>query len=126
MKYSLNPNPKISVKVYGGNLRISRRSSGVICKNISGKNLQKNKARLERVLTGKDSFDGKYFNNATTEILRLLNAAEKNAEFKGLDTDRLVTFASAHQGFKFYTPRRFKLRRRQRKVCNVQIVLVQK
>jgi large subunit ribosomal protein L22 len=126
LKYSLNLNPKKSAKAYGRSLNISTKSSVAVCRTISGMNIVKAKKLLQDIREQKISLDGKYYTNTTSEILDLLKSAESNAEFKGLDTTRLVVFASAHKGFTFFRPRRTKMRRTQKKVTNVQIVLHQK
>jgi len=126
MKYSLNLNPKKSARAYGRGLSISNKNSVIVCRAISGKNIQKGKKLLEDMMAGKRDIAGKYYTSTATEILRVLKSAESNAEFKGLDTNRLVIFASAHKGFTFYRPRRSKMRRTKRKITNLQIVLQQK
>ncbi|MCK4714484.1 MAG: hypothetical protein KAT35_02840 [Candidatus Aenigmarchaeota archaeon] len=127
LKYALNPlKKKDTVKVYGRGLRISAKDSKILCSKISGKSLPKAKAFLERLLEQKQSLDGKYYTKTSGEILDLLKSAENNIEFKGLEAERMIVSASAHQGFRFMRPRRFKMRRQQRKVANVQLVLHQK
>ncbi len=126
LKYALNPLKKNTVKIYGRGLRISGKDSKILCGKISGKQLPKAKAFLERLLAEKQSLDGKYYTKASGEILELLKSAENNVEFKGLEAERMIVSASAHTGFKFMRPRRFKMRRQQRKVTNVQVVLQQK
>ena len=88
--------------------------------------MDKGKNLLEKLLSQKQDLDGKYYTNAASEILDLLKSAESNAEFKGLDLEKLIVYASAHKGFTFFRPRRFKMRRDKRKVTNIQIALVQK
>ncbi|MFH1237635.1 MAG: uL22 family ribosomal protein [Candidatus Aenigmatarchaeota archaeon] len=126
LKYALELNPKKSSRAYGRSLSISTKSSVIICRVISGMNLIKGKSLLDDLLTGKRNLEGKFYTNTTKEILSLLKSAESNAEFKGLDTTRMIIYASAHQGFTFYRPRRTKMKRMQKKVTNVQIVLHQK
>lgn len=126
LKYALELNPKKSARAYGRSLSISTKSSVIICRVISGMNLIKGKSLLDDLLTGKRNLEGKFYTNTTKEILILLKSAESNAEFKGLDTTRMIIYASAHQGFTFYRPRRTKMKRMQKKVTNVQIVLHQK
>jgi large subunit ribosomal protein L22 len=126
MRYSLNPLNRKNVKVHGRGLRISGKDSKIMCGQISGKTLPKAKAFLERVLDGKQDISGKYHTNTTSELLELLKSAENNAEFKGLDAEKLVVSASAHKGFRFMRPRRFKMRRQKRKVTNIQLVLQQR
>ncbi len=124
LKYAYNPKREDkAVKAYGRGLRISTKSSIMICRKISGLTLKKAKRLLERLLTETQSIDGKYYTNSASEILELLKSAEGNAEFKGLDQSRIFVKASAHEGFTFWRNRRFKMKRMQRKVSNIQIVL---
>ncbi len=126
LKYALNPLKKNTVKVYGSGLRISGKDSKILCSKIAGKSLPKAKALLERLLSEEQNIDGKHYTKASGEILELLKSGENNAEFKGLDAERLIVNVSAHKGFRFMRPRRFKMRRQQRKVTNIQVVLQQK
>lgn len=126
LKYALELNPKKSAKAYGRALNISTKHSVIMCRAISGMNIVKAKRLLQDMADGKRDLDGKYYTNVTKEMLSLVKAAEANAEFKGLDTSRLIIFASAHKGFTFYRPRRTKMKRMQKKITNVQIVVQQK
>jgi len=126
LKYALELNPKKSAKAYGRALNISTKHSVIVCRAVSGMNLVKAKSLLQDMLDGKRSMEGKYYTNVTMGMLNLLKSAEANAEFKGLDTSRLVVFASAHQGFTFHRPRRTKMKRMEKKVTNLQVVLQQK
>jgi ribosomal protein L22 len=125
LRYTLNPAKEKSVKVFGRGLRVSRKNSTAVCQVISGKPIHKAMALVERLVNQQQSLDGKHYTNAAKEILQLLKSALGNAEFKGLEPERLIVNASAHQGFRFYRPRRFKMRRQRRKVTNIQLVLVQ-
>ncbi len=124
--YALNKNEKKSAKVLGRGLPVSTKDSVAICRKLSGMNLQKGKEFLLGVLSEKRSIGGKFHTKAAFEIMGLLNSADSNAEFKGLDAERMIISASAHEGYTFYRPRRFKARGRKKKVTHVQIVLEQK
>ena len=126
LKYALNLDPKKSAKAYGRSLNISTKSSVKLCREISGTNVAKAKGLLQDMVDGKRDMDGKYYTNASKEILGVIRSAESNAEFKGLDTSRLIIFASAHQGFTFHRPRRTKMRSTCKKITNIQVVLQQK
>jgi len=126
MPYSLNPKPKKSARVYGRGLRISPKSSVVVCRTITGRHLLKGKGILTRILEKKESLDGKHYTNTTKAILDLLKSAESNAEFKGLAKEKLIIHASAHKGFRYMRPRKFKARRQMRKISNIEIVLLEK
>lgn len=125
-KYALELNPRKSSKAYGRAMRISTKSSVIVCRKISGMNLQKGKKLLQELSEEKSAIGGKHYTNASKGILDIVKSAESNAEFKGLDTARMVIFASAHQGFTFIRPRRLKMRRTRRKMTNIQVVLQQK
>ncbi|NIO23272.1 MAG: hypothetical protein GTN38_04575 [Candidatus Aenigmarchaeota archaeon] len=125
-RYALKLNPKKSARAYGRALRISAKSSGVVCKAISGRNLAKGKELLQDLIEQRRDLDGKYYTNSSKGILNVIRSAEANAEFKGLDPNRLIIFASAHKGFTFVRPRRLKMRRTRRKMTNIQVVLQQK
>ena len=126
LRYSLNPRKEKSVRVYGRGLRVSRKNSMVVCKEISGKTLPKATVFVEGLVNGDRDLDGKCYTNASKEILQLLMSASNNAEFKGLEADRMIVNASAHNGFRFMRNRRFKMRRQKRKVTNIQLVLQEK
>jgi len=125
-KYAFNPDPKTSVRVYGRSLNISHKSSQILCRKITGMNLEKAKNLLANLVSQKHSLDGKYYTNASKDILSLLKSAESNAETKGLDTSRLLVHASSHQGYRFMRPRRLKMRRTMKKIANVQVVLMER
>jgi ribosomal protein L22 len=123
MRYTRNPDKKKSAKAYGRGLRISTKSSEVVCKAIKGMRLEKGKALLQDLLDQKRSLSGKYYTNTTQQILNIIKSAEANAESQGLDTEILHIHATAHKGFTFYRPRGWKRRREQAKVTNLQVVL---
>ena len=88
--------------------------------------MEKGKNLLQALIDQKRDLDGKYYTNTTKHILDIVKSAESNAEFKGLDINKMIIFASAHTGFTFMRPRRLKMRRTRRKITNIQVVLVQK
>jgi large subunit ribosomal protein L22 len=121
--YARNPNPEKSVRVYGRNLRISTKDSTKVCRAVSNTSAAKAMNLLLNLATEKVSLEGKYYTKSVGEMITLLKLAESNAEAKGLDPERMLVHASAHQGFTYQTPRRFKLARRRGKMTNLQIVL---
>lgn len=125
-KYIMNPKKEKSVKVYGRGLRVSRKNSVIVCKEISGKPLLKAKALVERLVSQEQDLEGKYYTNVSKQILELLRSAENNTENKGLDAERMTVMASAHQGYRYFRPRRFKNRRQRRKVTHIQVVCQEK
>lgn len=125
--YALKPKSEAKVaKAYGRGLRISTKHSTIVCKELTGMNLQKGKLLLEGMVGQKRSLDGKFYPNVAEELLNLIKSAESNAEFKGLDANKLIIHATSHKGFTFFRPRNFKIRRQQRKVSNLQVVLQQR
>jgi len=97
-----------TVKATGKELRISHKDSVEICREIKGKRLGYAKQFLEEVIDIKravpyrrfnkgiahrrglsNAFAGAYPKKAATYILKLLKDSEANAEFKGLDIERL-------------------------------------
>ncbi len=124
-KYAFNPAGK-SARVFGRGLRISQKSSVTVCRKVTGMRSDKAKQLLQNLVSQKQSLDGRFYTNTSKEILELISSAEKNADSKGLDTEKLYVHASAHKGFSFFRPRGWKRRREQRKVTNLQVVLVQR
>lgn len=109
-----------TAKVAGRELRISPKHAGEICRAIKGMKLDKAKIFLEQVIAKKTPvpfkrykkfvahrhgahkfYAGRYPVKAASHILKLLQGAEANAEFKGLDVENLrVIHASAYSGLK--------------------------
>jgi len=109
-----------TVKASGRELRISFKHAREVCKTIKGMHLDKAKRYMEQVIAKEHpvpfrrftkklghrhgmqkAMVGKYPVKAATEILKVLESAEGNAEFKGLDIERLhIIHASAYPGTK--------------------------
>ncbi|UCB61137.1 MAG: 50S ribosomal protein L22 [Candidatus Bathyarchaeota archaeon] len=109
-----------TAKASGRELKISPKHAREVCKTIKGMRTDKAKQYLEQVIAKKrpvpfrrftkkvghrhgmqKAMVGKYPVKAATRILKVLESAEGNAEFKGLDTERLrVVHASAYPGIK--------------------------
>ena len=109
-----------AVKASGRELRISPKHAREVCKTIKGMHLDKAKRYLEQVTAKKQPLPfrrfvkklghrhgmqkamvGKYPVKAAAQILKVLESAEGNAEFKGLDVERLrIIHASAYPGMK--------------------------
>ena len=85
MEYAYKPKGK-SAKTQGSGLRVSKKASMSVCRAINKKSLQKAKALLSSIAEGSESLDGKYYTNATKEVLSLLESAERNAEASRLQT----------------------------------------
>jgi ribosomal protein L22 len=124
-KYAFNPEGRTS-RAFGRGLRISGKSSLVVCRKVTGMRSDKATQLLRNMVSQKQSLDGKFYTNASKEVLNLIESAEKNADSIGLDTEKLYVHASAHKGFSFFRPRGWKRRREQRKVTNLQVVLVER
>jgi ribosomal protein L22 len=123
IKYATKINDKKSAKVFGRSLPVSTKDSIIICRKISGMNFAKARDFLVGMLSEKRSIDGRFHTNTALEMVKLLDSAASNAEFKGLDADGMVVKASAHEGFTYFRPRRFKMHRRKKKVTHVQVIL---
>jgi len=74
-------------KAYSNNLRISVKNAKPVCKSVRGLGLPVAKQFLEDVLKSKKNIGGRYYPKKTREILNI--SAEKNAEFKNLDTKNM-------------------------------------
>ncbi len=130
------PNYKISVFgldadrtaiATGRNMRISPKHAREICHTLKGKYLETAQEYLEQVIKGVRSVPfkryrkklphrndlttwpiGRYPQKAAREILKVLENAEQNSSFKGLEISRLrITHMAAQRGRKLrgYTPR---------------------
>jgi len=119
--------PEKTVKASGREVRVSHKSAREVCKTIRGMMLTQAKQYLRDVLDKKravpftrfkkkaghrhgleKAYAGKYPVKAAKQILKVIEGAEANAEYKGLDTDRLrIIHASAYPGMKIkrFTPR---------------------
>lgn len=129
-KYSIQDlDPDRTAIASGRDLRISPKASREVCRYIRGMMLEKAKDRLQEVIDmnrpipyfrhskkvphrgGVEGFDaGRYPVKAAGEILKLLEAVEANAEFKGLYTDRLkIIHIATHRArvIRNYIPRAF-------------------
>ena len=120
-------NPEKTAKASGRELKVSHKAAREVCKAVKGMTLSQSKEFLREVMAKKKPvpyarytkklghkggmpgrFVGRYPIKASEHILHVIEAAEANAENKGLDVDRLRIFhAAAYQGIKLkrYTPR---------------------
>ena len=119
--------PERSVRCSGRELRISPKAATEICRTIRGMRLDDAKRFLEDVAAKKRPVTyrrykkevphkrggggaGRYPKKAATKMLRLLEELQSNAEYKGLDVDRLrIIHAASQRGMKVrsYVPRAF-------------------
>ena len=104
-------------------LQISLQNSVIVCKAIKGKKTDKAAALLEGLVEEKRDIGGRYYTNASKEILKILNTTIANAKVKGYDDSKLyVKTARANKGFVFIKPKsRFKFRGRKAKSSSIVI-----
>jgi len=135
-----------TAKASGRELRISPKAAREVCRTIKGMRLNEAKRFLRQVIAKKQpvpfrrykkkvghkrqlqkAFAGRYPVRAAGKILEVLENAEANAEFKGLDTERLrIIHASAYPGMKSKRaiPRAFgRASPRNETLTHVEIVL---
>ncbi|MBI4170932.1 MAG: hypothetical protein HY514_04505 [Candidatus Aenigmarchaeota archaeon] len=125
MTYTFAPKQRFA-KASGTNMRISTKSAEVICRVIRKKPLKRAKRLLNDLAGQKRGLGVKYYSKTVKQILELLESCEKNAEFLGLENNRLFVHASAHQGTS--------IRRRRRKAAfgsamkntNMEIMLIER
>ena len=124
MPYTFVPKER-HAKAYSW-LPISTKNAKIICRVIRKKRLARVKRLLADLLAKKRSLRGKYYTKTVFYIKKLLESCEKNAEFKGLDKEKLIVYASAHRGPTLWRPRRHREFGRRMKSTNVEIILVEK
>jgi len=121
--------PEKTVKSSGRELRISHKAAREVCGAINGMALDQAKRYLILVINKKqpvpfrrynkklghrhgveNAFAARYPVKAAQKILKVLEGAEANAEFRGFEPERLrVIHAAAYPGMKIkrFTPRAF-------------------
>ncbi|MEM2610589.1 MAG: 50S ribosomal protein L22 [Candidatus Bathyarchaeia archaeon] len=140
--------PANTAKASGRELRISPKAAREVCAAIKGMMLDEAKEFLRQVIAKRravpyrrykkklphrrglqKAMAGRYPVKAATKILEVLESAEANAEYKGLDTERLkIIHAAAYPGAKIrrYMPRAFgRATPKFETLCHVEIVLEQ-
>jgi len=140
--------PDVTAKASGRELRISPKHAREVCAAIKGMKLDQAREFLEQVINKKKPVPFKRFNKkvphrrglqkaaagrypvkAAKKILEVLESAEANATYKGLDTENLkVIHAAAYPGMKIkrYIPRAMgRATPRFETLCHVEIVLGQ-
>lgn len=144
-KYSTVADPATTAKAYGKDMHCSPKSGRNVARAIKGMPVARAKEFLSEVEAlktpvpflvrkrkiahrrGQGFGPGKYPKKVAQHFLKVLGSAEANAEYKGLDTDRLViTHASAYQGqvIKAYTPRaQGRATPHYERTCNLEIVV---
>ncbi len=121
--------PERSVRCSGRELRISPKAATEICRTIKGMRIEEAKQLLEAVAAKKRPIAyrryntevphksqserwhaGRYPTKAAKRFLALLEELQSNAEYKGLDVDRLrIVHAASQRGMKMrnFVPRAF-------------------
>ena len=144
-KYSTYSDPATTASAYGKDLDVSPKSGRNVCKAIKGMPVGRAKQFLQDVADlktpvpflvrkrkiahrrGECFGPGKYPVKVCQQFLKVLESAEANAEYKGLDTETLViTHASAYQGTvqKAYTPRaQGRATPHYNRLCNFEVVV---
>jgi large subunit ribosomal protein L22 len=138
--------PDRTVKASGRELRVSPKHAREVCKTIKGMKLDQAKNYLQQVILKKKpvpfrrykksvghrhgiekAYAGRYPVKAAQKILKVVESAEVNAEYKGLDVERLrIIHASAYPGMKIkrYIERAFgRSSPRFETLCHVELVL---
>jgi len=124
MPYTFKPDEKHS-KVYS-TLPISTKDANVICRVIRKKKLNTVRRLLDDLIAKRRNLKGKFYTKTVTNIKKLLNSCEKNADFQGLDKEKMFVYASAHTGPVMRRTRRRSAFGPRMKSTNVEIVLVEK
>ena len=140
--------PETTVKASGRELRVSPKHAREVCKTIKNMKLDQAKDYLNQVIKKKKPVPygrhkkkvghrhglhkpptGRYPVKAAQKVLHILESAEANAEFKGLDTERLkIIHASAYPGMKIrkYKPRAFgRMTPYFETLCHIELILEQ-
>lgn len=126
MGYSVQVDEETTAKAYGKELPISPKKAREVCSALRKKPLEEAKAYLEDVMEKRQAVPyrrhnkrvahkagmagGGYPVKVARHLLRLLQSAEENAEYKGLDTESMVVaHISAYKGspIKGYRPRAY-------------------
>jgi len=142
----LDIDPDRTAKASGRDLRISPKASREVCEKIKNMRIDKARTFLQDVIdkkvaipyrhhkkkvghkTGMEGFyAGRYPVKAVQEILKILDSAEGNAEFKGLDIDNLkIVHAVAQKARKIkgYVPRAFgRATPSHDTLCHIEIIV---
>jgi large subunit ribosomal protein L22 len=144
--YSTISDPATTAQAYGRDMPCSPKSGRNVARAIKGMPVTRAKAFLEDVMELKTAVpfkvrvrkihhrkggigSGKYPVQTAKCMLKVLESAEANAEYKGLDKDRLViTHSTAYQGnvIQAYTPRaQGRATPHYNRLCNFEVILTQ-
>jgi large subunit ribosomal protein L22 len=143
MKYSTNVDPDKSAKAYGYELHCSRKDSMNLASAIKGMKTENAKKYLNEIIEMKRPLPAIYHNKkrahqksigpgsypekAARYMLKTLENAENNAEYKGFDVENMkITHISTYGGriIKGIMPRaQGRATDKNRKTTNIEIVL---
>ncbi len=145
--YSTVSDPATTARAYGRDLPVSPKSGRNVARAIKGMPVSRAKDYLADVTElkahvpfvvrkrkiahrkGAGNGPGKWPVKTAKHFLKVLESAEANAEYKGLDKDLLViTHASAYQGtvIKGYTPRaQGRATPHFDRLCNFEVIVTQ-
>lgn len=115
MRYSIDVDPDKTAKAYGYELRCSRKDAQNLARQIRGMKLEEAKKYLQKVIEMKQAVPAVYHNRkvshqkgigpgsfpvkAAKEMLKTLENAENNAEYKGFDAENMkIKHISAYGG----------------------------
>lgn len=144
-KYSTVSDPQNTARAYGRDMPCSPKSGRNVAKALNGMPVGRAKEWLEAVADKKAAVPflvrkrkiahrrgqgfgpGKYPVKVAKHFLKVIESAEANAEYKGLDAESLViTHASAYQGQvqKAYTPRAYgRASPSFERTCNFEVIV---
>jgi large subunit ribosomal protein L22 len=144
--YSTVADPATTAQAYGRDMPCSPKSGRNVARAIKGMPVARAKAFLEEVKELKTAVpfrvrvrkihhrkggmgSGRYPVQTVKCMLKVLESAEANAEYKGLDKDRLViTHSTAYQGtvIQAFTPRaQGRATPHYNRLCNFEVILTQ-
>ena len=138
--------PERTVRASAREVRVSHKSAREVCRAIKGMSLDEAKRFLREVIQMKrpvpfrrfkkkvghrrglqKAYAGRFPVKAAKKVLEVLENAEANAEYKGLDPERLwIIHASAYPGTKIkrYIPRAFgRATPRFETLCHIELAL---
>lgn len=145
--YSFRPkNEEKAAKAYARELRISPKYASELCRELRGRKLEDARAFLEDLMKMakplplrrykkgvahrkglRKAYAGRYPVKAAKAVMKVLGSAESNAEYKGLDVEKLrIRHISANKGrvIRGYLPRAFgKASPHNTHTTNFQVVL---
>ena len=145
---TINLDPDRTVRASGRELRVSPKAAREVCDTIRGMKVEKAKDFLQQVIRKRKpvpfkrhikkgghrrglvkSYAGGYPVKAAAGVLKVLENAETNADYKGFDIERLrIIHAAAYHGVKIrkYIPRAFgRATPYFKQLCHVELVLEQ-